>query len=202
MAIFGQLFINLIHLRDIFMDPIVENCSSMMKKSLEALDKDLLRVRTGRASLSMVDGIRVNYYGNPTPLNQVASLSTPDARTILIAPFEKKILHDIEKAIQTSDIGIQPNNDGHVIRLPIPPLNEERRKEIAKSVNKLGEESKVGLRMIRQDFNQKVKKQEKDKVIGEDQSKDLQKEIQNLIDSFSKVIDEKVEKKKKEVMTL
>ncbi len=184
------------------MNPILEQCNTNMKKCLDSLEKDLSRVRTGRASLTILDGIRVNYYGTPTPLNQVASLSTPDARTLLVAPFEKKLLHEVEKAIQAADIGIQPTNDGNVIRLPIPPLSEDRRKEIAKSVGKFGEEAKVSVRKVRQDYNQQVKKQEKDKVINEDDSKHLQKEVQTTTDNFMKMIDDKVEKKKKEVLTL
>lgn len=184
------------------MEPILENCNQSMLKRMESLDKDLSRVRTGRASLNILDGVRVNYYGTPTPLNQVASLSTPDARTILVAPFEKKLLHEVEKAIQIADVGIQPNNDGNVVRLPIPPLNEERRKEIAKSVSKLGEDAKVAIRMVRQDFNQQLKKQEKDKEINEDDGKRLQKDVQTITDNFMKMVDDKVEKKKKEVMSI
>ncbi|MBP6217227.1 MAG: ribosome recycling factor [Oligoflexales bacterium] len=184
------------------MNPALEACEAGMKKSLESLDRDFSRVRTGRASLTLLDGIKVNYYGTPTLLNQVASLSTPDARTIVIAPFEKKLLQEIEKSIQLADIGIQPTNDGHVVRLPIVPLNEEKRKEIAKNVAKLGEEAKVLVRKVRQDTNQKIKKDEKDKKIPEDESNLLQKEVQNLTDRYTKLVDEKTEKKRKEVMTI
>lgn len=184
------------------MHPTVASCEESMKRKVEHLDKELTKVRTGRASISIVDGIRVNYYGTPTPLNQVASVSTPDARTIVISPFEKKVLGDIEKAIQVADIGIQPNNDGNVIRLPIPPLSEERRKEIAKNVQKIGEECKVGIRKVRQDLNTQIKKSEKDKAIAEDESNRLQKEVQVLTDNYIKSIDQKVEKKSKEIMTL
>ncbi len=184
------------------MHPIIASCDEQMKKKIEFLEKELTKVRTGRASISIVDGIRINYYGTPTPLNQVASVSTPDARTIVISPFEKKTLSEIEKAIQIADIGIQPNNDGNVIRLPIPPLNEERRKEIAKTVHKVGEETKVGVRKIRQDLNAKIKKSEKDKEIAEDESLRLQKEVQNFTDNFIKIVDAKVDKKAKEVLTL
>ncbi len=184
------------------MHPIIAHCEDSMKKKVEHLDKELAKVRTGRASIAIVDGIRVSYYGTPTPLNQVASISTPDARTIVISPFEKKVLGDIEKAIQIADIGIQPNNDGNVIRLPIPPLNEERRKEIAKTVHKIGEETKVSIRKIRQDLNTKIKKSEKDKEIAEDESLRLQKDVQTYTDNFIKSIDQKVEKKSKEILTL
>ena len=141
----------------------LEKCEEAMTSKITQLEKELSRVRTGRASVAILDNIRVEYYGTLTPLNQVASVSTPDARTILVTPFEKKILADIERAIQIAAIGIQPNNDGQKIRLPIPPLNEERRKEIAKNIKKVGEDAKVGIRLVRQDYNAKIKKQEKNK---------------------------------------
>lgn len=184
------------------MDEVVAGCESAMKKKIEALDKELSRVRTGRASISILDGVKVIYYGNPSPLNQVASISTPDARTIVISPFEKKLISDIERAIQVADIGIQPNNDGNVIRLPVPPLNEERRKEIAKSIKKFGEDAKIGIRKVRQDFNTKIKKQEKDKEVAEDASKLLQKDVQTITDRYIKLVDDKVVKKEQEVLTL
>lgn len=181
---------------------IVKECQQAMAKRMEALDRDLAKVRTGRASVSILDGIRVNYYGTMSPLNQVASLSTPDARTILIAPFEKKLLQEIEKAIQMADIGIQPNNDGNNIRLPVPQLNEERRKELAKTIKKIGEDAKVSVRQTRQDFNTKIKKLEKDKKCNEDESTTLQKEIQTLTDKFGKTIDDKVSHKQAEIMKI
>ncbi|NRA43880.1 MAG: ribosome recycling factor [Oligoflexales bacterium] len=184
------------------MDELVKDCQKAMDKRLEGLDRELSRVRTGRASVNLLDGVRINYYGNPTPLNQVATLSTPDARTIVISPFEKKLISDIERAIQVADLGIQPVNDGNVVRLAVPPLNEERRKEIAKSIKKLGEEAKVGIRKVRQDFNTKIKKSEKAKEIAEDDSKKLQKDIQSETDAFIKKIDERMSKKEQEILTL
>ncbi len=184
------------------MNAVVTECKSEMDKRISALEKDLSKVRTGRASVTILDGISVDYYGNMTPLNQVASVATPDARTITISPFEKKLIHDIERAIQIADLGIQPNNDGNIIRVPIPPLSEERRKEIAKSIKKTGEEAKVSIRKIRQDVNAKIKKQEKDKKVTEDESRDLQKEIQTHTDNFIKKIDEKVAKKETEILTI
>lgn len=184
------------------MDQNLVSCEESMQKRIASFDKELTKVRTGRASVNLLDGIRINYYGNPTPLNQVASVSTPDARTVIIAPFEKKVISDIERAIQVADIGIQPTNDGNVVRLPIPPLNEQRRKEIAKSIKKLGEEAKIGIRKQRQDSNAKIKKQEKAKEIAEDESKKLQKDIQSITDKYIKVIDEKVVKKESEIMTI
>lgn len=183
------------------MDHFLKPCEELMEKKLEHLDRDLQKTRTGRASTSILDGIRVDYYGTPTPLNQVASLSTPDARTIVISPFEKKLAGEIEKAIQIADVGIQPNNDGNVIRLPIPPLNEDRRKKIAKEIKKLGEDSKVSIRLVRQDINNKIKKTEKAKDINKDDSAHFQKEIQECTDRFIKKVTEKVALKEKEILS-
>ena len=179
----------------------LEKCDEAMANKIAQLEKELSRVRTGRASVSILDNIRVEYYGTLTPLNQVASLSTPDARTIVVTPFEKNLLSDIERAIQIAAIGIQPNNDGQKIRLPIPPLNEERRKEIAKNIKKVGEDAKVGIRLVRQDYNAKIKKQEKNKELNEDDSRALQKDIQDCTDKYIKLTDEKTQAKEKEVLT-
>jgi ribosome recycling factor len=184
------------------MDEVMLSCDKDMQKRVELLDRDLGKVRTGRASVTLLDGIKVNYYGNLTPLSQVASLSTPDARSILVSPFEKKALSDIERAIQMADVGIQPNNDGNVIRLPVPPLTEERRKDLAKGVKKIAEEAKVVIRQVRQDYNAKLKKMEKDKKISEDDSKRLQKDVQTVTDKYNKLIDDKAAKKEKDILTL
>ena len=184
------------------MDELMTNCLNSMDKRITGFDKELSKVRTGRASVMLVDGVKVNYYGSPTPLNQIASVSTPDARTLIISPFEKKLISEIEKSIQIADLGIQPVNDGNVVRLSVPPLNEERRKQIAKSIKKLGEEAKIGIRKVRQDFNTKIKKMEKSKEIAEDESKRLQKEVQNSVDTYIKKVDEKIVKKEKEILTL
>lgn len=184
------------------MQDVVEKCKKDMDKRIESLDHQLSKVRTGKASAGLLDGLKVDYYGAPTALNQVASIATPDARTIVITPFEKKILSDIERAIHMADLGIQPTNDGNIIRIPIPPLNEERRKEIAKSIKKMGEDTKVAIRLVRQDLNAKVKKSEKAKELTEDLSKELLKGVQDETDKFIKVIDDKVAKKEKEILTL
>lgn len=184
------------------MDGLTQACVADMKKRLDFLDNELARIRTGRASVSILDGVRVDYYGAKTPLNQIATLATPDARTIVVSPFEKAVLPEIEKAIRVADVGIQPNNDGNVIRLPVPPLNEERRKEIAKNVNKIGEESKVAIRQIRQDYNAKLKRLEKDKEVTEDDVKTLHKEIQDQTDKFTKMVEDKIQTKRDEVMKL
>lgn len=181
-------------------DKLLDDCAVSMSSKLESLDKELGKVRTGRASVAILDGIRVDYYGSSTPINQMASVSTPDARTVMIAPFEKKVIPDIERAIQIADIGIQPTNNGTTIRLPVPPLNEQRRKEIAKSIKKLGEDYKVGVRKIRQDANQTVKRLEKSKEINEDESKRVLKKVQDETDKSIKLIDERVNRKQEEVL--
>ena len=184
------------------MQEIIDECKVQMEKRLENLERDLNKARTGRASVALLDSVKVEYYGVPTPLNQVASLSTPDARTIMITPFEKKSIAAIEKSIHMADIGIQPTNDGNTIRLPIPQLSEDRRKEIAKSVKKTGEDAKIGVRKVRQDTNNKIKKLEKAKELNEDDSKSLQKDIQTLTDGYVKKVDERIEKKQKDILTL
>jgi ribosome recycling factor len=181
---------------------MLDECKKDMQIRFSNLEKDLTRVRTGRASTSLLDGVRVDYYGTPTPLNQVASLSIPDARTIVVTPFEKKFLREIERAIQLASIGVQPNNDGSVVRLPVPPLNEERRKEIAKSIRKCGEDAKVSVRSVRQTYNTKAREQEKQKQINEDELKTLQKNIQNITDDFSGKISQIITMKEKEILTL
>lgn len=181
---------------------VIQKCETAMTKRVESLEKELLKVRTGRASVAVFDGVKVDYYGNPTPINQVASMATPDPRSIVITPFEKSLIGDIERAIQMANLGLQPTNDGNVIRIPIPPLTEERRKEIAKGIKKSGEDAKVGIRKCRQDANNSFKKLEKDKEISTDESKDLQKDVQDKTDKFIKLIDEKVAKKEEEVLKL
>lgn len=184
------------------MDIAVDNCKQNMDKRLKGLEADLAKVRTGRASIALLDGIKIDYYGSPTLLNQVATLSTPDARTITVAPFEKKLIQDIEKAIQKADLGIQPTNDGNVVRIPIPALTEERRKDIVKSLKKITEEAKVAMRNIRRDANDAVKKQLKDKQISEDDCKRLEGEIQKFTDQYIKFIDERLAKKEQEVLKI
>jgi len=181
---------------------VVEDCKANMEKRLKSFDNDLLKVRTGRASIAMLDGVRVDYYGAPTPLNQIATLSTPDARTINVTPFEKKLIQDIEKAIMIADLGVTPNNDGHIVRVPIPQLTEERRKDIVKNLKKLAEDAKVGIRQVRRESNDDLKKQIKDKKIAEDEGKRLEDLVQKQTDTFIKFIDERVAKKEQEVMKI
>ena len=184
------------------MDDLINKCEEGMDKRLKGFEKDLARVRTGRASITVLDGVKVDYYGSPTPLNQVGTLSTPDARTIVISPFEKNLIQEIERSIMKADLGLQPTNDGVVIRIPIPQLTEERRKDIVKQLKKMAEEAKVSIRHIRRDSNDSIKKQEKAKEITEDDSKQLQQDIQKQTDSFIKKVDERLQVKEKEVMTV
>ena len=153
-------------------------------------------------TIALLDKVRVNYYGTPTPLNQVATLSTPDARTISISPFEKSLISEIEKSILKSDLGLQPNNDGKIVRVPIPQLTEDRRKEIVKSLKKMSEEAKVSIRHARRDINELIKQKEKNKELTEDDSKKMQTEAQKITDKYVSLIDEKTATKEKDVMTI
>ena len=173
-----------------------------MQKSVEALKSELNRVRTGRASIALLDGVKVDYYGTPTPLNQVATLAVPESRMITIQPWDTSILADIERAILKSDLGLVPTNDGKVIRISIPQLTEERRKELVKVVKRIGENAKIAIRNIRRDANEFVKKKEKDKEISQDEMKKNQDEIQKMTDEFIKEIDRLVAEKEKEVMEI
>jgi ribosome recycling factor len=175
-----------------------------MNKGLEILRKEFAAIRTGRASLGILDGITVDYYGTPTPLSQVANMSVPDPRQILIQPWEVKMLGEIEKALLKSDVGITPSNDGKVIRLTIPPLTEERRQQIVKHAKKLAEDARVAIRNIRRDVNDEIKKKSKDKDahVSEDATKKLQDEIQKTTDTYIKKIDDLLTHKEKEIMTV
>ncbi|MEW6107933.1 MAG: ribosome recycling factor [Nitrospirota bacterium] len=171
-----------------------------MNSAVEALKKEFSSIRTGRASLALLDGITIDYYGTPTPLQQLASLSIPESRQIAIQPWEQRIIPDIEKAILKSDLGLTPMNDGKTIRINIPVLTEERRKQLVKLVRKRAEEGKVAVRNIRRDSNEELKKLEKDKHLSEDEAKKEHDEIQKITDSFIKKIDEVLAHKEKEIM--
>lgn len=173
-----------------------------MEKSLKALGEELKKIRTGKAQVTMLDGVRVNYYGNLSPLSQVASVSCPDAKSFLIAPWEASVLKEIEQAIVKSDLGMAPINDGKVIRLKVPDLTEERRKDLVKQVKKIVEESKVAIRMHRRDANDEVKKALKDKKISEDENKKSEAEIQKLTDDYIKKVDQVAEEKEKSILTI
>lgn len=171
-----------------------------MKKSIEALKREFGSLRAGRATPALLDKVMVDYYGTPTPINQVAKVSVPEPRMITIQPWEKPMLHEIEKAIMKSDLGLSPNSDGTAIRLSIPQLTQERRAELVKSVNKKAEEAKVALRNIRRDANDAIKKLEKAKEITEDESKKAQEDMQKLIDKYVKSVDVAKAGKEKEIM--
>jgi ribosome recycling factor len=171
-----------------------------MVKSVEAVQHELAKVRTGKATTTLLDGIKVEYYGQQVPLNQVASINVPEMRLITIQPWEKRMLSDIEKAILKSDLGLTPANDGNIIRLPIPPLNEERRKELVKLVKKFAEEGRVAIRNVRHDALNHLKKLEKDHKITEDENKKAQDVLQKTTDKHIKQVDEILAKKEKEIM--
>lgn len=173
-----------------------------MDKTLEHLGEDFGAVRAGRANPQVLDRICVEYYGSETPLNGVATISSPDARTLVISPWDSKLLKDIQKAIQTSDLGINPQNDGRVIRLVFPQLTEERRKDLAKQVKKYSEEAKVAMRNIRRDGMDYVKKLKKNSEITEDDQKKAEKDLQDLTDKYIKKVDEACAVKEKELMEL
>ena len=173
-----------------------------MKKSYDNLVSELSSIRAGRANPHVLDKIKVNYYGTPTPIQQVGNISVPEARIILIQPWEKSLIKEIEKAINMSDIGINPTSDGNSVRLVFPELNEERRKDLAKQIKKLGEEAKVAIRNIRRDANDKVKKMEKNGEMTEDDVKKADKDVQKMTDKFIEGIDKAVENKTKDVMTV
>lgn len=183
-------------------DGLLKDAKVRMRKAIDLLNLEIAKVRTGRASLSILDDVRVDYYGNPTPLNQVATLNTPDPRMITIQPWELNLIANIEKAILKADIGLNPTNDGKIIRLPVPALNEERRKELARFIKKHGEDSKVAVRNVRRDANEHLKKLEKEDRVSEDDIKKAQVDVQKLTDDFIKEIDEVVAKKEKEIMTV
>lgn len=172
-----------------------------MQKTIKNLDGELASIRAGRANPNILNKLTVDYYGTPTPIQQVANISVPEARMIQIQPWEKKVIRDIEKAIQMSDIGINPTNDGSMIRLVFPELTEERRKELVKDVKKKGEAAKVAVRNIRRDGNDALKKL-KGTEISEDEIKDMEEDLQKLTDKYIKEVDKSVEEKSKEVLTV
>lgn len=179
---------------------VIESAKESMEKSVASLKHDLLRVRTGRANPQLLDGIRVDYYGTPTPLNQMANLTTPDPRLIVIAPYDKSMIQPIEKAIQTSNLGYTPNNDGKVVRIPIPPLTEERRKELVKQLHKIAEEHKLGVREARREALAMLKEMENDGELPADDRHRFDKKVQDLTDEHVKKIDEVSAAKEKEIL--
>jgi ribosome recycling factor len=182
------------------MDAIIANAESKMKKSISSLESDYSGLRTGRASTALFDKIQVEYYGSTTPLNQVANISIPEARLVVIQPWDKNSLPDIEKAILSSELSLNPNNDGKVIRINIPPLTEERRKELVKMAKSLAEQGRVSIRNIRREANDTLKKEQKDGDISEDEMKKGLDEVQKITDSYVKIIDGLSSDKEKEIL--
>jgi ribosome recycling factor len=182
-------------------DTVLEETKRKMEKVLEAMARDLSRVRTGRASVALLEGIKVDCYGTSMPIGQVASLAAPESRLLTVQPWDPAVLGDIEKAILKSDLGLNPVNDGKLIRLPIPALTTERRKELGKMVKKMGEEAKVALRNIRREANEQFKDLKKDKLLPEDDAHRGQEEVQKITDDFIKKVDAQAAEKEKEIMT-
>lgn len=181
---------------------IIKNSEEKMKKTVSVLGSDLQTLKAGRANPTMLDKIQVEYYGSMCPLSQVANVSAPEPRVLMITPWEKSLMKEIEKAILKSDLGLNPSNDGSVIRLIIPELTEETRKNLVKTVKKYGEESKVAVRSIRRDANEKIKALKKDGDISEDQIKKGEDDVQKITDSYIKEIDSKIAAKEKEIMSV
>ncbi|MFH0734289.1 MAG: ribosome recycling factor [bacterium] len=184
------------------MEQAVKDAHDKMGKSIDAFAMEIAKIRTGKATTALLDGIKVDYYGTSTHLNQLANVSVLDIHTLAITPWDKGVVHAIEKAIMASDLGLNPRSDGTNIKVPIPPLTEERRRDMVKLVKKLGEEYKVAIRNIRRDANEHLKKNEKDKIITEDDRKRLEDEVQKQTNEFSKRIDELIVHKEKEIMAI
>lgn len=184
------------------MQQVYKTTEEKMNKTVQAMLANFGSIRAGRASASVLDRVTVNYYGCPTPVNQMANVSTPEPRMLMIQPYDKSILRDIERAILTSDIGINPQNDGMVIRMAFPPLTEERRREIGKNISRYAEEAKVAIRSIRRDGLEKLKGMKRDAVITEDDLKVAEKKMQDYTDDFCKEIDRLAAAKEKEIMEM
>ncbi len=183
-------------------DSIFLETEDRMDKAVTALERDFGKLRTGRASTALVDNIKVDYYGTSTPISQLASVAVPDSRTVTIQPWDRGAFAAVEKAILKSDLGLTPVNDGKVIRISIPPLTEERRKELSKIARKYGEDAKVAVRNIRRDANDQLKKLEKDKVLSEDELKKAMDDVQKMTDKFVALVDSKCQAKEKEIMDI
>jgi ribosome recycling factor len=182
------------------MDPRLTACEDRMNRAMEALKKDLAAIRTGKATPSLLDNVRVDYYGTPTPLKQVANVSAPEPRLLVVQPWDKSILSAVSKAIQASDLGLNPQDDGQVIKIPVPTLNEERRRDLVKVAHKIAEEGRVAVRNARRDANDQIKKAQKDGQIPEDDARRQVDAVQKLHDKFIAQLEEILKKKEAEVM--
>lgn len=181
---------------------IINQCEQRMQKSIDALKKDFATIRTGKANPAILNGVTVEYYGSPMPINQIASVSAPEPQMILIKPYDKSILKAIEKAVQTADLGFNPQNDGDVVRIPIPALTEQTRKDLVKQAKKIAEENKVAIRNIRRDGMDQLKKLEKDSLISEDELKRRSDELQKVTDKYIETIDKTTADKEKDIMSI
>lgn len=184
------------------MDAVYKECRERMQKAIDTLSREFGKLRTGRATTTLVDDIRVDYYGTPTPINQLASVTVPDSRTISIQPWDRNAFGEVEKAIQKSDLGLNPVNDGKTIRISLPILTEERRKDLVKVAKKFTEDCKVAIRTVRRELNDKLKKMKNDKEISEDEMHTGQSEIQTITDGYVKKSDEVLAEKEKEIMEI
>ncbi len=184
------------------LNDVYDDTRDRMQKAIESLDREFKRLRTGRASVALVDGIKIEYYGTSTPLNQLATLTIPEPRTIMIQPWDSTVVGEVEKAILKSELGLTPMNDGKIIRINIPPLTEERRRDLVKVSRKMAEDAKVAVRNIRRDANEMVKDLKKEKEISEDEQFRAQEEIQKITDEFIKNVDAAYDTKEKEIMEI
>jgi ribosome recycling factor len=197
----GWTFISHLH-GDDMIRPTIDGAKKRMEKCIEDMQHGLASIRTGRASISLLDHIQASYYGTPTPLNQMASLSTPDPTVIVIQPWDPSTIPAIEKAILASDLGLTPANDGKVVRLPIPPLTQERRKQLAKAVGHVAEQHRVAVRQVRHEANDEIKKLQKEKKISEDQEKEALKKVQDLTNEYTSKVDALLKKKEAEILEI
>lgn len=182
------------------MEEVIKESKIKMEKSIDALRNELARIRTGKATTALLDGIKVEYYGNLTPLNQLANISVLDPHTLSVTPWDRSVLQAIDKAILNADLGLNPISDGTNLKIPIPPLTEERRKDLVKLVKKFGEDTKIAIRNIRRDANEHIKREHKDKKITEDEMKNFENKIQKMTDEHIDLIDKILEHKEKELM--
>jgi ribosome recycling factor len=181
---------------------VIDDADQHMDESIEYLKKELSHIRAGKAQPSLLDGVKVEYYGSLTPLNQLANVTAPEARMLTVQPYDKNSLEDIEKAIMSAGLGLNPNNDGNIIRIPLPLLSEERRKELVKRSKEIAEETRISIRNIRREANDKIKKLVKDHSLPEDSKYEAEEEVQNITDGHTKRVDEILEHKEEEIMTV
>lgn len=184
------------------MNTVIKETRERMQKSFEAFEANISGVRTGRANPALLHRVNVNYYGSSTPLNQVANVSSPDARTLVVAPFDKSVMADVEKAIRESDLGFNPNNRGDAIYITVPPLNDERRRDLVKTVKHMAEEGRVAVRNIRRDANDELKEMQKESLISEDELRNGEADVKKVTDEFISMVDQRVKSKEEDIMAV